>query len=71
MLVLYILTFHYVCRLLMQNYIRKNLVLAVEASVLSMEINGTHPVSLKPFVAGLLVKTGKEVYDLVAVVCKH
>jgi hypothetical protein len=55
----------------MQNSIRKNLVLAAEESVLSLETNGTHLVSLKPFVAGLLAKTGKEVYDLAAVVCKH
>lgn len=54
-----------------QSYIKRNLVLVVEASVLSSETNGTHLVSLKPFVAGLLVRTGKEVYDLVAVVCKH
>jgi len=60
-----------VCRPPTQSYIKKNLVLAAEASVLSLETNGTHLVSLKPFVVGLLVRTGKKVYDLVAVVCKH
>lgn len=55
----------------MQNFIKKNLVLAVEGSVLSLEINGIHLVNLKHSVEGLLVRTGKEVYDLVAVVYRH
>jgi len=60
-----------VYRLPTQSCIKKNLVLAVEVNVLSLKTNGTHLVSLKPFVGELLVRTGKEVYDLVAVVCKH
>jgi hypothetical protein len=55
----------------MQNFIKKNLVLAVEENALSLEISGTHLVNLKHSVGGLLAKTGKGVYDLVAVVCKH
>jgi len=45
----------------MQNCIKKNLVLAAEASVLSLETNGTLLVSLKPFVVELPAKIGKEV----------
>lgn len=55
----------------MQNYIKKNLALAVGGSVLSMEISGIHLVSLKPFVVGLQARIGKEAFDSVAVVCKH
>lgn len=55
----------------MQNFIKKNLVLAAEESVLSMEINGIHLVSLKPYVGGLLARIGREAYDSVAVVYKH
>lgn len=54
----------------MQNYIKKNLVLAVGESVLSMEINGIHLVSLKPFVEGHQARIGKEAFDLVVVVYK-
>jgi len=55
----------------MRNCIKKNLVLAVGGSVLNLGISGIHPVSLKLFVEGLQARTGKEVYDSVAVVCKH
>lgn len=55
----------------MQSFTRKNLVLAVEESVLSLEIYGTHLVNLKHSAGGLLARIGKGVYDLVAVVCRH
>lgn len=58
-------------RLLTQNCIKKNLVLAVEGSVLSLETIGIHLANLKPFVEGLLARTGKEAYDLEAVVYKR
>lgn len=55
----------------MPNCIKKNLVLAVEGSVLSLETIGIHLANLKPYVEGLLARTGKEAYDLEAVVYKH
>lgn len=63
--------FYYVCRLPMQNCIKKNLVLVAEENVLSLEVYGIPLVNLRLFVGEPLVKIGKEVYDLAAVVCKH
>jgi len=55
----------------MQNFTKKNLALAVEESVLSLEINGILLMSLNPFVARPPTRIGKEAYNLVAAIYKH